>query len=487
MFNLSPFSSPFPSPYPYPLDDFHPIARNAAQEVIEHLKAPGGLIGMTFLNVMSVACQGLVDVKMPTGQIRPVSLDAMVIAESGERKSAVDDCIAKPIYDHDRSRLEQYEVDTTEYEQAFSLWDVVDRGLRKKITRLIQTGQPTDDSIVELKKHIRRRPVRPRLRQTVRRDIAARALSEALQGDGESIALMTDEGDILLRSDALKQMGLLNSAWDGSLLTLDRADGKRLYARHPRVTISIMVQPSVFRRYLAQHGEQARGTGQLARYLIGWPASTQGSRFTSSDPTWGHLLIFHNRVKALLDKYDRSLAEGKSDRTMLQFSDDAKAAWIRKVDSIEALMHPSGDYHAIGDFASRAGEQCARIAAILHAFSDQVGDITLSTFQPAANIVEWHVLEWQRLMSVSPESSLVYDDAHKLLRYLHASVWTYKTSVVTRNGVLRHGPLRTKRRLDPALDVLIESSIVWITQDDARRRYINLAENYFKSFATGAL
>jgi len=86
-------------PPPYPLEKFHFLVRETAYELSQHLQAPDALIGMSLLAVMSAACQGRIDVKLPTGQVRPVSLNILAIAESGERKSALDSLAAKPLYD----------------------------------------------------------------------------------------------------------------------------------------------------------------------------------------------------------------------------------------------------------------------------------------------------------------------------------------------------------------------------------------------------
>ncbi|MGJ7575117.1 DUF3987 domain-containing protein [Variovorax sp. RB2P76] len=49
---------------------------------------------MAALSALSAASQGLVDVLLPTGQLRPVSTNFLTIAESGERKSAVDGIVS---------------------------------------------------------------------------------------------------------------------------------------------------------------------------------------------------------------------------------------------------------------------------------------------------------------------------------------------------------------------------------------------------------
>lgn len=472
-------------PPPYPVEQFPHLVRETARELGWHVQAPDALIAMSLLAVMSAACQGPIKFKLPTGQVRPVSLNIFAIAESGERKSAIDDLVAKALHEFMARRQAAHGLALEQYEHDLALWEDVAQVLQQKRSVLIRKGRAADEVTAELAEHRKKRPARPRLRKFVLQDLTARAFADALHGDGESIALMSAEGDVLLRSGAMKQLGWLNSAWDGSTLTLDRADGKGVVARNPRVTISLMAQPSAFRQHMTRHGEQARGTGLLARFLVGWPTSTQGKRFLlSTEPCWENLHRFHDRVRELLDGYDQCLAAGNTEPQVLTFTEDAKQRWINLVNDTEQLIHPQGAYHDINDFVSKASEIVGRIAAILHCFSKQEGGITLDTLERAIAIVRWHVDEFQRIFSPASDVSITHGDAHVLAQHFHTKVWLKGFGSVRRNDLLRYGPvaLRTKRRLDPALDVLQTNGAVWISRERNGRAHVNLNANFFSTF-----
>src|SRR5690606_26581474 len=163
----------------------------------------------------------------------------------------------------------------------------------------------TDDDIEQLReeliRHGAREPAKPVLSRIVHQNITERPLMESMQGDGKSIAILSDEGEIVLKGGAMNKFGTLNKAWDGAkTLTLDRADDS-IVVNNPRLTISMMVQERVFREFMNKRGEVARGSGHLARYLVAWPASTQGFRFMSlEEPVWEQLPRFHQRVSELL-------------------------------------------------------------------------------------------------------------------------------------------------------------------------------------------
>ena len=473
-------------PPPYPLHRFHLLVAEAARELKWNLKAPDALIGMSLLATMSTVSQDFIDVRLPTGQLRPVSLYIIGVAESGERKTTVDYRVAEPIHEHDDMLMAQYEAGMARYAKELSLWKDTHRALRRKRAKLIEQGKPLDGINDELDQHHELVPSIPKLRQIIRSDITGRALADALHGDSESIAVMVDEGDIILRSEIMRQLGMLNAAWDGSSLKLDRADGKRVLARNPRVTLSIRVQPVVIRQYLDNHGEHARGSGHFSRYLVGWPVSTQGNRcITPLAPCWGKLEHFHQRVKQLLCKRDKRLHDSTMERTVIEFTDEAKAEWIKLANDVERSLHPvNGSLHDIADFGSKLCEIVGRVAAILHFFTEQDGNIDADTLHRAVDIVGWHTDEFQRLFGESTEVSIAHADSEVLARWLHAHIWQPGYNHMPRNDLLSVGParLRKKRRLDPALDILIENRTVWIGSDNSKKRYVYLNPNFFNNY-----
>lgn len=478
-------------PLGYPLDAFHLSVLEAMKEVHHYVQAPDALIGMSFLAVMSAACQGLIDVKLPTGQICPVSLNLFVIAESGERKTSVDNRVAKPLHERVAKRQRAYEAAKEEYEYQYELWKEIRRLLTRKRTALVNKGEPTEEITQHLLEHRRSKPLPPRMRQIIRKDLTKRSFVDALQGNGESIALMSSEGGILLQSEAMRQLALMNSAWDGSTLSLDRADDDHVLAQNPRVTLSIMAQPSVFHGYITRLGEQARGTGMLARCLVGWPLSTQGHRDTvRNEPTWDKLGRFHARVEQLLDEYDQHLAKGQIERTVITFTEEARQRWFNFTEATEYHTRPQGEFYEIKDFASKSCEIVGRIAAILHHFTEQEGAITVDTLERAIVIMQWHTNEFLRLFSFHSDIAQLFRDTDDLKGFLYKRVVPMKGQKIRHNDLLQlviPKRLRVLRRLQPALDLLIHHGCVWIEYDESGTRWVCLNLSHFAYYTPGAL
>lgn len=387
------------SPPPYPIAAFHLIIKDAIDEVWKNTQAPDALIAMEFLTDMAVAVQGIYDVRLPTGQLRPLSLNSLVVAESGERKTGVHNLVAKPLYEFDAGRMKKYETDLAEYELEYCIWKSEGAGLHRRITKLTQEGESIDELRLQLSEHDVRKPPKPRARRVMRQNVTDRALMDALEGDGESIAFISDEGEVIIKGGALNQTGVLNKAWDGApMLTLDRSDGVSVVVCNPRVTVAYMVQRQVLKELLDRRGDVMRGSGHWARYLIGCPASTQGMRFTFNlNKEWRHLPKFHERMRELLCEFGRRVDAGEMERTTLEFSEDAMVRWIEVANNTESMLQPNGYMHDIKDFASKALEIAGRVAALLHVFSKQEGKISVDSLNRAIAIVEWHLHEFKRI------------------------------------------------------------------------------------------
>ena len=93
-------------PPPYPIDMLYDLARAAARELQYHVQAPDAIIGMAVIAAMAFACQGNVDVRLPTGKVSPLTLYLLAIASSGERKSTIDRLVMRPFREIDPTAYE---------------------------------------------------------------------------------------------------------------------------------------------------------------------------------------------------------------------------------------------------------------------------------------------------------------------------------------------------------------------------------------------
>lgn len=473
-------------PNPYPIDAFHNIVRDAVYEVGRCLQAPDALIANSFLTAMSIACQSHVDVQLPPGPVCPVPLYIATIAESGERKTAVDNLVCAPIYDHDTKKAKAYKSMLAEYRAAKHFWSTVDTALQQRVRSAVKSGRDLSRLRDELMTHNLQEPSKPVSGTIIHENITESALMNALRGNGKAIAIMSNEGANVLDGGAMNNFGGLNKAWDGAkVIVLDRAYD-HVAISNPRVTVSFMVQAHVFRKFIDKGANIARASGHLARYLVADPASTQGTRSASlQEPTWEALHVFHNRVTELLEAAMVARAEGGKSRSVLSFSPEAKERWVWIQNEVERRIGLDGDLSSVRDFASKFMEIMSRVAAIFHHFTSQEGNtISLETLNRALDVTTWHLDEFKRLFGDANDEPQLVTDSRKLLRYLYLHVWCRHAEVIPRNDVRQGGPVRQRGRFEAALDHLCRENSIWVGPTQGRRKlFVFLNPNIFQQLS----
>jgi hypothetical protein len=81
------------------------------------------------------------------------------------------------------------------------------------------------------------------------------------------------------------------------------------------------------------------------------------------------------------------------ERLCLYFSAEAELAWIDFYNRIESEMGLIGNLSDFKDYASKVAENMARIAALLHYFNEDKGDISLVAVEAAIAISLWYANE----------------------------------------------------------------------------------------------
>ncbi|KAB2923696.1 MAG: DUF3987 domain-containing protein [Dechloromonas sp.] len=172
----------------FPSGVFPYLIEDALLEVTRFVQAPMPMTASSFLSVMSAVVQRVADVRLPIGSIRPTSLFTLTIAESGERKSTVDDLVAKPLRKHDAVTERRYIEQRQNFEKEFDRWQVIRIALMRGMAKLAGKGEPTAGIEQKLADHDAVRPIPPRLRRIMRQDMTHAAIMDGLEGEMESIS-----------------------------------------------------------------------------------------------------------------------------------------------------------------------------------------------------------------------------------------------------------------------------------------------------------
>lgn len=463
-----------PIPYDpsnYPIDSLPTILREALVDLTLNVQAPVPLSAIALLAAISVTSQKRIKVQLPIGGMpKSVCLYLLAIAESGSRKSVLDNLVSSIFYRRDEAAEVAHADALASFEAKHDVWSELDRLLLAEIVKQARqcVGEVDESLNTKLAEHRKQEPKKPRLRRLMRQDATERAIIDALQGSGESIALIADEGEVLLRSALMSKTGVLNKIWDGGTITFDRANEVSITARQPKMTVSILVQNEVLQDYIAKRGVSVRGSGFWSRFLVTYPPSTQGTRFIVhvGEKTWDGLKRFQVRIEQMLnDEGDEPL--------VYEFDAFAKQHWIDMVNQIESMIHPWGYLNDISDFASKSGEITARIAALLHHFGGLQGQISVETLMRAEKIMYFHLEEFKKIFAPPAPVPQFQIDANTLSHYLQTNFWSRGQWSVPRNLVLRCGPVRPKSRFVAALDHLFINGALWFGRDQKGTTYIN--------------
>lgn len=470
---------------PYPIDALPGRIGAAVREVADFAQCPISLAACSALSALSLAGQGLANVRRSEGLTGPVSLYFLAIAESGERKTTCDERFMLSIRKWEEQQAEQAKPDVARYEAERRAWEAKGEGILNAIKQGAKNDKPTAKQEAELRQLEFQKPQPPRVPELLLDDNTPEAIAWKLADKWPSRGSISSEAGVVFgglgmgRDSIMRNLALLNKLWDGGTHKVDRRTTESFIVRGARLTIGLAVQPITVREFFESSKGLARGTGFAARFLIASEKSTQGYRpFKEAPKNWPCLLSFHTRIIGLLDGTPSPNERGELEPCMIDLSREAKAAWVSFHDEIEHELRTGGDMADIKDVASKAADNAARLAALFHLFDvGPSGLISIEHMQRAERIVAWHLYEARRFLGeiVLPKA---LSNAAKLDTWLRDYCRDHQTSSVATREVQRNGPyaLRDKRALDDATKELSESQHVRMGMDGRQKLiYVNPA------------
>ena len=318
----------------------------------------------------------------------------------------------------------------------------------------------------ELARHLQAKPSQPRQHLPIVQKTTPEALIERVVTTIPVVAMISDEGRNILDGYGKRVHPLTNGMRDGSPQYVETKSSGRQFVAFVRFTSNIATQSKSGNEYFARNDSAARDSGSPARQFVAWPTSTQGFRPIDGieSMAWNHIPMFNKRVKELLQQTLEKHQSPVTKLPTLKFSPKAAFLWTNYANSVEADQQPGRALCNVRDAASKAAENVARLAAVIHAFDDAEGDISLQTVETAIAMVNWYLKQFIRIFAprVVPQVML---DALSLDLWLRGNyISKGYMSLYRKNWILQRGPLRKKSQLDAALNVLADGGQVqvWI-------------------------
>jgi len=442
---------PVPPPKAYPVDSLGDILGPAADRIHSVVQAPLALCGQSILAAASLATQAHADVLID-GRRELLSLWALSIAVSGDRKSSADRLALEAHREHERGALENYAQKETLFKAELAAHksasimaskgkdqDVIKKALvslgpepEPPLNPLLFIGTPTIEGIHRLYKD------------------GLPSIGVFHDDAGEFIG-----GHAMNKDNRAKSVAGMSRLWDcGEFDRVRGGDGAAKYFGR-RFAMHLMIQPVIAETVLSD--DLLTGQGFLARTLLAWPETMIGGRrYVEVDISKDRdLASYRTRIKELLTIPQQLKNRNELEPRSLTLSPGAKSRWMSIHNAIEGDMKEDGDYSSVRPWASKAPAQCLRIAAVLTLISNSdAGVINTEAIDQAASLVMFSLSEAVRIVGTSA-IPIEIRHAEALLAWCHGSGRTLLYST----AALQFGPgaIRTRRAFDAAVSELERS------------------------------
>lgn len=458
--------------------------------------APEPIILSSMLAAMSQLCQGLIDVKKPSGQTVPVSMYFLTIAESGERKSTVHNYFWSEINRHDQQEQIHCKNDVQRKDSLLAVWEQKHKQLSRGVAQLDFDEVKDSEVFQQLLAHEQKKPKPAAMLRLIYDDATSSALFLGIHKNSKNAGLVSSEGGSILNGNTLRDLPKINGIWSGDNIVVDRSSTESFSLVDARLTIAIMIQKAAFDKYVMNHGDEAKGIGLWARFMICKSYSTQGSRFIDNYQAPQKYNWFNDRVIALLAENKTAFTES-TPRKVLEFDQYAQQNWINWFNFIESNVRQGGGLlESVPDYASKMADNAARLAALLHYFEngDSQPYIDSNTLDTAISICQWYAAEFVHLRLLPEQADrdiqLLQDWLHHIINGSrtifnpHLIIdQQHKMFILKRNFLRQYAPnpLRERERLNKALREMQALGIIQLWKGADKVNYVSLASDIFGS------
>lgn len=451
------------------------LLEDAALQASSHVQVAYEMALSSALGAMSAACQGLVDVAFPNGYTVPTSLMLLILAESGDRKTALDTLLTKPISDFQRLKSDENNEARLKYERDLKIWKIKEKELQKLLSskfmeeckdEVTEDAHEHKDSSCAIEKKLhqldKERPTPPTNYKLIYQNTTPSALAFSMHENIPLAFLLSDEAGALLNGPALRDLYLFNSLWSGTDILVDRRTSESFALTNARLTASIMVQPTILKRFMKKRGDEAHDSGFFARFLVVQPKSQIGERTTISPPVKAeHLEKFHKRILERIKQSIDMIKDGKK-KTVLKFTATAQKRWESIYKSIEIECRKDHIYTHAQGHASKLMDNISRVAAIIHTFENEDfnSDIEEHNLEYAYKLINHYSSDYMKHVAGTPEIVINTNQLVRDIRNHGAGVGlatnTTTTFTFTRSTIKQYGHynLRNNETLLNSLELL---------------------------------
>lgn len=449
----------------FPVRDLPRSLQPIINEVCRNLQVPAGLAAASMLSAISIAVQGLADVERPNGLRSPISQNFVAIIESGGRKTAVDKVLMEQIRAYSDAGQVKAAASRTVFTIQVQIWELEWDDCKKSLRKAIKSKDEIlrNELEAQLLLLISKKPTTQRFLDPMIRDITPEALLDRAASGIPLLGLVADEGGQFFQGHAARNLPLLSAAWDGTTQHIDRKVEGKVVIKGLRLTTNIAIQPQTFEKFEMGKGELGRDNGYFARQNWARLHAAYGQRFIeNSEPLqWPEVKRFNSRIRELLEETAECHEHAVEAFPILKMNSQAADEWTEFANYIEEEQRIGGRFEMAKDAASKAAENSARLAALIHLFQGNKGDITQDSMLCGARISSWYLEQFVDIFATREIPDSLHN-AEKIDAFLSRKFNETNSLSMRKNDLLKNGPIRNRKDLNEALDVLQENGQVCI-------------------------
>jgi len=457
-----PLAEDTPRP-PFPTDVFPLWLRSYVDMVSWTTQTPSDFAAVMALAVLSSCIGGQVVVAPRSNWHEPLCVFVVVIANPGERKSAVLRHLLDPVIAWQRSVND--EVRETVIRQEIER-EALEGQLQALKRKAASEGDAAVRSAQELAIRLHHME-QARYIQIVASDITPERIITTMARQLGAAAIISSEGEIFgILTGRYGQRGNVNidpllKGHAGDPIAYDRQDGSSIFIPRPSLTLGLMVQPHAMDAVIRD--PFLSGRGFLARLLYSRPISMVGRRMVRvvapMDQWQAALHDYTAMVHHLLDIFRKRLAYAADipPPYTLMFTDEAEVEIARFELQIESRMGRHGDLNTIVAWASKLCGATARLAGLLH-IADHGSDalerpITVDVWRRAERLAHYFIAH--ALASLRMDA---YDDVRPVAQGVVDEIRRQRIDRLSRTDIYRYcpQPWRTVEHIDRVVRILIE-------------------------------
>ena len=431
---------PFPvKSLPWPLGEW-------VTAVSQNTETPTDMAAVCALAVLSCTVQGKFVVSPKNHYSEPLNLYFLIVANSGERKSAIVRLMTQPIYQYERKENERRRT-LMENEQ------VKLNSLKKQVETLERDGKNEKASKIRVQyRSIEQNQTKPL--RLIADDTTPEAMTSLLANNSGVLSIITTEGGIFDtlagRYSNTISIDTVLKAYSGDPIRVDRKGREGEVINNPTLTMLLSAQDNVLAEIMKNEAFKSRGL--TARILYCRPKSKMGTRhFVTPDIPPDLEIAYQQLVGKLLEiPYPTN-----GILPIINLSPSAQKEVIRFHDWLEPKLVDELEY--MESWGAKLLGNMLRIAGMLHCAknSNAPSETALSseTVQQAIAISKYflrHAKCVHNLLGTDKDMQLAKHVTKKLQNQEKRELSKYQIFRLCR------GSFQRVDDLNPILDILIE-------------------------------